>query len=195
LRGLRGAARVLLDALVARGGAAAGARGARCGVKSERRTRLMVPPGSSDEWYTLPRDFEPLYQEFRFTVDAFAPRGGCCYSALRIGRWWDKDVDAFRQDCAGERVWAQPPYSPKLLRRAAEWCAKQGRVAELLVALLPARTDRDWWHEHIVPELDEGRVRVRYLKGRKRFGWPGRLEGHGGSSARDPTLLVIWGRP
>ncbi len=166
-------------------------------MKSERRTRVEVPPGSSDEWYTLPRDFEPLYQEFRFTIDAFAPEDGGCYSALRIGRWWHKGVDAFLQDWSGERVWVQPPYSPALLERAAALCAQWWRpkgwaTPDLIVAHLPARTDSEWWHEHVVPELDVGRAQVRYLRKRRRFGWPGRLEGHGGSSAREPTLLVIW---
>lgn len=52
--------------------------------------RVRPPPGATDEWYTLPKDFEPLHAEFRFTVDAFAPRGGLCYSAQRIGRWWQR---------------------------------------------------------------------------------------------------------
>ena len=53
--------------------------------------------------------------------------------------------------------------------------------AKTVVALLPARPDTGYWHEHIA-----GRAVVYFLRGRLRFG-------DGGNSAPFPSALAVWG--
>jgi hypothetical protein len=56
-----------------------------------------------------------------------------------------------------EPWWCNPPYGPGIER----WTARmQGQG----VALLPARTDTRWFHDHLL-----GRCRIEFIRGRLRF--------------------------
>lgn len=116
-----------------------------------------------EDWRT-PRDlFDTLHAEFCFTVDAAA-------NDLNhlLPRYWTRETDAFSQDWRGERVWCNPPYG----RDAGRWIAKfaeAARVAEIVVALLPARTDTRAFHAHLYRKPN---VELRFLPGRLRFGHP-----------------------
>ena len=79
-------------------------------------------------------------------------------------------------------VFVNPPYG----RALARWVAKARREVELghartVVALLPARPDTAYWHDHVA-----GRAAVYFLRGRLRFG-------DGGQSAPFPSALAVWG--
>ena len=79
-------------------------------------------------------------------------------------------------------VFVNPPYG----RALAAWVAKargevDGGRARTVVALLPARPDTGYWHDHIA-----GRAAVFFLRGRLRFGG-------GGNSAPFPSALAVWG--
>lgn len=79
-------------------------------------------------------------------------------------------------------VFANPPDG----RTLAAWVAKaeeeaaSGR-ARLVVALLPARPDTRYWHQHIA-----GKATVYFLRGRLRFSGSEQ-------SAPFPSAVVIWG--
>lgn len=51
---------------------------------------------------------------------------------------------------------------------------------ELVVMLLPARTDTKWFHEYCY-----GKAEIRFIKGRLKFG-------DGKNSAPFPSMLVIY---
>jgi phage N-6-adenine-methyltransferase len=77
-------------------------------------------------------------------------------------------------------VFVNPPYG----RGLAAWVGKARREVEegrakTVVALLPARPDTAYWHEHVA-----GRAAVYFLRGRLRFG-------DGGQSAPFPSALAI----
>ena len=57
---------------------------------------------------------------------------------------------------------------------------EEGR-ARTVVALLPARPDTAYWHEHVA-----GRATVYFLRGRLRFS-------DGEQAAPFPSALVVWG--
>jgi hypothetical protein len=80
------------------------------------------------------------------------------------------------------RVFVNPPYGWQL----RNWVLKARREVEerratVVVALLPARTDTGWWHEHIASRAD-----VFLLRGRLAFG-------DGEQSAPFPSALAVWG--
>ena len=147
-----------------------------------------VPEGTSesDEWVTPAHIFTPLALEFDFTVDAFAAKEN-----TRCTRYWTKRTDALRQDWRGERVWANPPYSD--LPRCVEKMAREADRAQCIVALLPAWTDRAWWHDFIESARRDLQVETRFLRGRLRFGTPTNPTAHGRGGGRFPSVLVIWG--
>lgn len=79
-------------------------------------------------------------------------------------------------------VFVNPPYG----RTLGLWVAKARREVEegrarTVVALLPARPDTAYWHEHVA-----GRAVVYFLRGRLRFS-------DGEQAAPFPSALVVWG--
>ena len=79
-------------------------------------------------------------------------------------------------------VFVNPPYGSTL----GLWVAKARREVEegrarTVVALLPARPDTAYWHEHVA-----GRAVVYFLRGRLRFS-------DGEQAAPFPSALVVYG--
>lgn len=117
--------------------------------------------GSSrtDEWATEPTVFAALQAEFGpFDLDPCAtPQNAKCE------RYFTRADDGLIQDWSG-RVFMNPPYG----RALPAWMGKAWRAvqngADLVVCLVPARTDTRWWHEFAV------QGEVRFLRGRLRFG-------------------------
>lgn len=125
------------------------------------------------DWQTPPEVFDPLHEEFNFTVDACATPD----NAL-LQRYWTPEDDALAQDWSGERIWCNPPYG-KFQRPFIEKAAE--RRAQVAVFLLPARTDTRAWHDWIFPYASD----VRFVKGRIQFvGAP--------YPAPFPSAIVIW---
>jgi hypothetical protein len=93
-------------------------------------------------------------------------------------------------------VFVKPPYG-RALRLWVPKCRREAERgnAELVVALLPARTDCGWWHEHVGLALASRRVAlprpaaaVLFLKGRVRFTVPSQQS----VSATFPSVVVVW---
>ncbi len=79
-------------------------------------------------------------------------------------------------------VFVNPPYG----RETAFWVAKAREEqassrAGLVIALVPARPDTRWWHDHVARKAD-----IWMLKGRLAFG-------DGANPAPFPSALVGWG--
>jgi site-specific DNA-methyltransferase (adenine-specific) len=129
------------------------------------------------DWPT-PRDyFGKLHAEFDFTVDACASHDNAC-----LPRYWTERDEGLMQSWAGERVYMNPPYGRQLPR----WIEKawnEAGVADIIVALIPARVDTDYWHRFIF-----GHAEIRFLRGRLRF-----------KGARNvcpfPVAVVVWQGP
>jgi phage N-6-adenine-methyltransferase len=158
------------------------------------------PPPSEelDEQYTPTNDrvlrFASLMKEFRFTLDPCATK-----ESAKCTRFFTKKENGLRQSWRGERVWLNCPYSNigMWLDKASE---EMDEGCKCVVALLPAWTDRKWWHSYIEPfRIKRDGPEVRFLKGRIIFGYPGnpegRLRGAGGKKrggGKFPSVLVIW---
>ena len=80
------------------------------------------------------------------------------------------------------RVFVNPPYG-----RALRFWTRKARTevelgnAEVVVCLVPARTDTGWWHEDVA-----GKATVFFLRGRLSFG-------DGTQPAPFPSALLVWG--
>jgi phage N-6-adenine-methyltransferase len=78
------------------------------------------------------------------------------------------------------RVFVNPPYG----RALPTWllkCATEAAGGAVVVALVPARTDTAWWHEHVAGLAD-----VFMLGGRLRFAGSDHY-------APFPSAVVVWG--
>jgi phage N-6-adenine-methyltransferase len=128
----------------------------------------------SDNWPTPQDLFDTLDAEFHFDLDPCAsPANAKC------ARYFTVTNDGLDQEWTG-RVFMNPPYGATIgqwMRKAHE-SARAG-TAELVVCLVPARTDTRWWHDFAT----EGEI--RFLRGRLRFG-------DGKYPAPFPSALVVF---
>jgi phage N-6-adenine-methyltransferase len=106
-----------------------------------------------------PQDFfDQLDAEFGFTLDAAATAENA-----KCARYFTREDDGLAQEWTG-RVWLNPPYGRELglwMRKA--WGASQ-TTAELVVCLVPVRSDTAWWHDYAT------RGDVEFVRGQMRFG-------------------------
>jgi len=136
---------------------------------------------TNQAWETPVALLETLHGVFgRFDLDPCAPRRSRARVRARV-HLTEAD-DGLSVPWRGT-VFVNPPYG----RTLATWVAKarseveSGR-AKTVVALLPARPDTNYWHEHVA-----GWAAVFFfLRGRLRFG-------DGKQSAPFPSALAIWG--
>jgi site-specific DNA-methyltransferase (adenine-specific) len=125
-----------------------------------RRARRSVHYSSkSYEWATPPEIYDPLHARYDFTLDACSTRDNA-----KCAQHFTKAEDGLTQIWTG-RVWMNPPYGPEIkawMRKA--WESAQ-TTADLVVCLVPVRTDTRWWQEYVIGTGAE----VTYLPGRIRF--------------------------
>lgn len=134
--------------------------------------------GNGREWQTPPEIFEPLDREFGFTLDPCATEQN-----TKCRLFFTEQENGLTQGWGRHRVFMNPPYG----REVYAWTKKARLSAEqgaLVVGLLPASTDLQWWHDDVLHASAE----VRYIRGRVRFltGGPYRASGFFAS------VIVIW---
>ena len=124
-----------------------------------RTSREVLGSSRTDDWPTDPAVFAELEEQFGpFDLDPCASDENA-----KCERYFTRSDDGLAQAWRG-RVFMNPPYGralPVWMRKA--WEASQ-TTAELVVCLVPARTDTAWWHEYAT------RGEIYFLRGRLRFG-------------------------
>lgn len=131
---------------------------------------------SKTELWETPREFfENLDEEFHFNLDVCAlPENAKCE------RYYTPNEDGLLQPWKGT-AWCNPPYG----RHVGNWVKKGAEEAaegNVVVMLLPARTDTRWFHEYIY-----GKAETRFVKGRLKFG-------ESKTGAPFPSMVVVFRR-
>lgn len=133
-------------------------------------------------WETPEWLLERLHSVFgRFDLDPCSPSKDRRRCRVRARVRFTVEDDALSLAWFGN-VFVNPPYG----RELGAWTAKaraefESGSVDTLVALVPARTDTNWWHRDIIPFGT-----VFFLRGRLRFG-------DGQQSAPFPSALVVFG--
>jgi phage N-6-adenine-methyltransferase len=148
----------------------------RCRMAAYRRrgNRPVHFSSRSCEWET-PLD---LYAALAARFGGFDLDPAATSANAKCARYFTRAEDGLAQPWTG-RVWLNPPYGREIgawLKKA--WESAQ-TTAELVVCLVPARTDTAWWHQWAA------RGEVEHLKGRLRFGGAS-------SGAPFPSALVVF---
>lgn len=148
---------------------------------------------AKQDWETPKALFDELDKEFHFTLDAAAVASNAKVP-LYLGPdrerpelrdidgepWQDRLRVAYRSLPILPRIaWLNPPYG----RDIGSFLASARRnVADgwTVVALMPARTDTAWFHDHVLHRAD-----IRFVRGRVRFVGAA-------ASAPFPSMIVIW---
>lgn len=142
----------------------------------------------TDLWSTPIDLFKKLQLEFEFTLDVCATKNNA-----KCKTYYTKEIDGLKQDWKKGRneskknayntnkissdywAWMNPPYG----RETGKW-VKKAAEEKNVVALLPARTDTKWFHDHIY-----GKAEIRFIKGRLKFG-------NATNSAPFPSMICIF---
>ena len=135
-----------------------------------------------DDWETPPDFFAKLDAEFNFTLDACAEQ-----ATAKCKSYFTKEQNALQQKWTG-RVFCNPPYSKNGQQDAFVKKAYKSVLngdCELVVLLIPARTDTMRWHEWIFGKATE----IRYLRGRLTF-WDNGKPAE--ANAQFPSAVVIF---
>lgn len=124
----------------------------------------VVFSSKSDHWSTPRETYEELDEEFNFNFDPCPLRSE--ESGL-LAKWTG-------------RVFCNPPYSKigEFLRKGLAHLANGD--CELLVYLIPSRTDTAWFHDYCWKKSE-----IRFIRGRLKFG-------DAENSAPFPSMVVIF---
>ena len=127
------------------------------------------------DWATPQCLCEGLNAVFGFELDVCATSENA-----KCKRVFTPDDDGLKQAWTGT-CWMNPPYG----REIGSWMRKafeSSLSGALVVCLVPARTDTQWWHKYAM------RGEIRYLRGRLKFGTSS-------NSAPFPSAIVIFRPP
>jgi DNA N-6-adenine-methyltransferase (Dam). len=114
---------------------------------------------NSNEWATPKAFFEALDAEFHFTLDPCATSENA-----KCGNFYTIEDDGLTQEWGGQRVFCNPPYG----REIGKWvkkCYEESKNCEVVVMLIPARTDTAYFHDYIYGKAKE----IRFIRGRLHF--------------------------
>ena len=137
---------------------------------------------TSMKWQTPAGILEALYEAFGiFDVDPCSPSANRASAPVKASVHYTEADDGLSLPWHGT-VFINPPYG----RALRMWVAKaEAEVrcgnARTVVALIPARTDTRYWHEHVA-----GTATVFFLRGRLTFG-------SADAAAPFPSALALWG--
>lgn len=130
----------------------------------------------TDDWATPQELYDTLNEEFGFTLDPCASS-----SNAKCDKFYTKQDNGLSKNWAGERVFCNPPYGREISKWVEKCSIEANNPNTVVVALLPARTDTQYFHRFIYDKAKE----VRFIKGRLKFG------GHS-NSAPFPSMIVIF---
>jgi len=108
------------------------------------------------DWETPDEVFVPLNAEFSFTLDVCATSEN-----TKCPHYFTEEMNGLKQRWEGV-CWMNPPFGSQgqWVRKAYEESQRNGTI---VVCLLPARTNTNWWHDYVM------RGEVRFIRGRPKF--------------------------
>lgn len=131
----------------------------------------------TDEWATPDKTYQDLDREFHFDLDPCAS-----HDNHKCDLYYTAEDDGLSKNWGGYRVFCNPPYSN--IKAWIRKCFQEGHKPNtVVVALVPSRTDTQWWQNYV-----QHRAEVRFVCGRLRFGGSK-------SNAPFPSAIVIYRGP
>lgn len=129
----------------------------------------------TDNWAT-PQDFyNKLNERFNFELDPCADAAN-----HKCPIYYTKEQDGLQQDWGKYRTYVNPPYGREIGKWVEKAYSTNKEHGNLIVMLLPARTDTRWFHNWIY-----GKAEIEFIKGRLKFG-------NSKDSAPFPSMVVIF---
>jgi phage N-6-adenine-methyltransferase len=122
-------------------------------------TKLFFQLSRTDLWSTPINLFRRLDKEFNFTLDVCAVKENA-----KCKHYFTKEDNGLTKLWFG-RCWMNPPYG-KIISLWLEKAYKSLEFdTEIVVCLIPVRTDAPWWHKYVMKASE-----VRFITRRVAFG-------------------------
>ena len=139
-----------------------------------------IMSSDSNEWYTPNYIVAFIESEYgKINIDP------CAASTTSIGEVnYTIDDDGLSKEWDKEVVFVNPPYGSEIKEWVKKSYKEQQKHNNIVILLIPARTDTTYWHWWIFPHYSE----IYFLKGRIKFET---TEGEG-ESAPFPSALVVF---
>ena len=141
----------------------------------KRGSMNKVHFSSATDLWSTPQDFFDRYNKiYGFDTDVCAN-----IENAKCDKFYTKEDDGLSKTWTGV-CWMNPPYG----REIGKWMKKAYDSAlkgAVVVCLVPARTDTNWWHEYAI------KGNVEFIRGRLKFGGSK-------NSAPFPSAVVIFGK-
>lgn len=132
---------------------------------------------NNENWETPKELFNKLNKEYNFTLDA------CASEQNKLcNKYYSIENSFLNNYPKNERIFINPPYS-RNIGKFIEHCFNLQSENEIIVLLLPARTDTKWFHKYI---LNNPYTQIEFIKGRLKF----TLNGISKNSATFPSMIV-----
>ena len=136
---------------------------------------------NKDDWETPQALFEKLHNRYNFTIDVAATDENA-----KLDNYFTVKEDALQQDWKG-RAFCNPPYGREIrhwVKKAYEESLKPHN--ELVVVLIPSRTDTAYWHDYIFGKA----TNIDFLKGRLKF----EVNGVAKDPAPFPNAIILYAK-
>jgi len=140
---------------------------------------------TSDDWETPDSLFKQLDNMFQFTLDP------CCQiETAKCKTYFTPKENGLIQSWKGHRVFMNCPYSdiPNWVHKA--YNSVKWFHTEIVAALLPAWTDRKWFHDYIYSRFYRNKAEIIFLPYRVKF----LLNGKEGKSPPFGSMIIVWSR-
>ena len=116
----------------------------------------------NQSWETPQELFNLLNEEFSFDVDLAGNK-----SNAKCPNFISKEQDALKQEWNGV-CWLNHPYGGNKENSLKNWVKKSYEESRkggcIVVMLIPARTNTEWWHEYCMKAKE-----IRLVRGRPKF--------------------------
>ncbi len=140
---------------------------------------MILAKAIKNTWITPTKLYQDLNQEFKFELDAATSED----NPLNTPKFYTEKDDGLLRPWLSS-TYCNPPYGRDIIN----WVKKaydESLLGNLVVMLLPARTDTIWFHKYV---NCRPRIEIRFLKGRLEF--IGNTKGS--NAAPFPSMIVIF---
>lgn len=117
---------------------------------------------AKQDWETPKEFFDPLNNEFHFTLDAAASENNA-----KVSNFLTEKENGLVTSWGNNIVWLNPPYGEGK-GSIKDWVKKaylESTTGATVVMLIPARTNTNWFHDYCLKYAE-----VRFVRGRVKFG-------------------------
>tara|TARA_R100001463_G_scaffold136612_1_gene202547 strand:+ start:2548 stop:3027 length:480 start_codon:yes stop_codon:yes gene_type:complete len=139
-------------------------------------TRKTMFSSATNEWPTPIEFYNKLDKMYRFSLDPC-----CTKESAKCPHFFTEEDDGLAQSWQGHTVFMNPPYGSEIKHWVKKAYEESQKHMTLVVALIPARTDTQYWHNYCMKASE-----IMLVKGRLKFG-------DGTGSAPFPSAVVVFG--